>query len=625
MDTNENELQNEMNESNVNNTNNENGNKKSKKGIVIASITALLIIIVTVVLCISGVFNSKGKRFVELLTKDQYAIEMVKDRAQNLSSDGETNYTLTLKKKFLSIIDSTFTLLGNDLILSSNVIKNDTDFDSTTSLKLGTLKIQSMELIREDDTVAISVQNLFSGYVAINDENTIEVAEKLGFISSGEDDDIEFEINTKALKILNKYGKTFMKSVNNYIELEKNVPISINGKSFSTKEYTLDLDEKKLNIIALDLLGKLKDDDETLEFLVKYAQENENLDEDIKAEFTLENLKQEVVDLYDDVLNTINSLDDGEAVIVINVNEFDDKAMKSAINISVNDETYEIILESVADAKNDYINLALNMYGSTLDITYVGNKVNDGYSGEISMTAGDASIIAADLSIEKVDGSTATIRSIDSLNALLLNTATDAELEALKREIQINLGFYEDDDSVEELVFGEGEFKLENPDERLELVETSRSIYNQIYIGMPKDDVIALLGEPDVVFEVIGLENNAWYYNDNPEIYFIAVELNDGKVSTVYNDIASSMENNIQISAELGTESANLNDVMGEVYKEMTKDEVIKILGDKYLEIGKNSLGYTTVKWYDKNENRIIIEFDNENKVSYIDEITMDR
>ena len=625
MDTNENELQNEMNESNVNNTNNENGNKKSKKGIVIASITALLIIIVTVVLCISGVFNSKGKRFVELLTKDQYAIEMVKDRAQNLSSDGETNYTLTLKKKFLSIIDSTFTLLGNDLILSSNVIKNDTDFDSTTSLKLGTLKIQSMELIREDDTVAISVQNLFSGYVAINDENTIEVAEKLGFISSGEDDDIEFEINTKALKILNKYGKTFMKSVNNYIELEKNVPISINGKSFSTKEYTLDLDEKKLNIIALDLLGKLKDDDETLEFLVKYAQENENLDEDIKAEFTLENLKQEVVDLYDDVLNTINSLDDGEAVIVINVNEFDDKAMKSAINISVNDETYEIILESVADAKNDYINLALNMYGSTLDITYVGNKVNDGYSGEISMTAGDASIIAADLSIEKVDGSTATIRSIDSLNALLLNTATDAELEALKREIQINLGFYEDDDSVEELVFGEGEFKLENPDERLELVETSRSIYNQIYIGMPKDDVIALLGEPDVVFEVIGLENNAWYYNDNPEIYFIAVELNDGKVSTVYNDIASSMENNIQISAELGTEIANLNDVMGEVYKEMTKDEVIKILGDKYLEIGKNSLGYTTVKWYDKNENRIIIEFDNENKVSYIDEITMDR
>lgn len=131
------------------------------------------------------------------------------------------------------------------------------------------------------------------------------------------------------------------------------------------------------------------------------------------------------------------------------------------------------------------------------------------------------------------------------------------------------------------------------------------------------------MGEPSASFEVGERENMGWYYNEN-NIYYISAELADGKVSKIYNDIVSDMEKNVQISEELGTQIEDITTYIEKINYNMTKDEIVNVLGDKYLEISKDEDGYKTYKWYDKRENILVIEFDSENNVSYVNAVTMD-
>lgn len=592
-------------------------NPMPKKIIIFSSVLVLIIfIVITLFLC--GVFKSKGEKFLESLIKNQYFTEMIEDRTKELVKNGETNYNIRLKKKFLSLLDSSFTLIGNDLILDSNIIKQGKNFDSSTSLKLGTLELQNVEIIKEKDTYALSVPNLFSNFIVFNDENSEEIADKLGVMPFEKGEEINFDFD----KFIKKYGKVLAKSINSHIKVEEVVPVNINQKDINTKQYTLSLSEKDLNVIATKLINNLIDDDDTINFIVNYVQSNEKLTAEEKSAYTYENLKSELININNELLENEINLSDEKAFEII-INNYNGKVIKTSINILENEES-EIILSAISDDETDYMLLAFNMYGSILNAEYKGKLNDDGYIGEVIINTDEVSISAIDINVTKIENSEEVIRSIESLNALYLNEATDEEIEALRREIQINLGIIEDD-NLDDLVFGEGEFKLENPEARLKLVDESREVYNKINFGMSKEDVVKLMGEPDEIFEIIGLENYGWYYKGNKEIFFLSVEFNDDKVSGVYNNIVSSMKNNIQISTELGTEILNLTDVVRDIQIGMSKEEAIKILGDKYLEIAKTSIGYSMVKWYDQNENRVIIEFDKDDNISYIDEVTLDR
>ena len=617
MSTNENDLISKINQGTDN-------KKKSSKKIPIIILIVILIIIAICAVTKICVLKSKGQRFIELLTEDQYAIELVKNRNKALSSDGERKYNVALSNNFLTLLDSSFSLLGGDLTLDANTIRKGNNFDTTATLKLGNFELQSLDVVKEKDTLALSVPNLFDGYIAVNNDNLEEIAKKLGFISGDEFE--ENEISEDALKILKKYGKILATSIINYIETQDS-EITINENKLNTKCHSLIIGEKELAQIELKILEKLKDDDETIEFIVKIVKENEEISDSIKEEFTNESLKEDILDLYNKTLDTVNTITGGRLVLKLEVYELNEKNVKTILTFYTDDREYVISLASIADKEKDYIVISFDVSDMILNLEYEGKMLDENYAGGILASTEGAKISILDINIEKIEDSQAKIRKIKDLNALLLNKATDEELEKLKNEIESNLGISEESNPYEnfgEMVYEEGEFVLNNPEKRVEVLEVSRNAYNKINPGMTKDEVISIMGEPDGSFETSGSEYVAWYYGDSNSIYLISVALENGVVDTVYNDIASNMKNNVQVSIELGTEIEDLIKLYKNIEIDMKKEDVISILGDKYVEIYKDKENYFALKWYDKKENSIVIEFNNEGKVFYINNVSMD-
>lgn len=600
---------------------NKNGSKK--RIIAITVISVILIVLLTVIAIQSEIFVSKGQRFVKLLTTDQYAIELVNNRKEELIDTNEKKYSVTLKNNFLAMLDSTFSLIGGDLVLDVDKIKKGDNFDVSANLNLGSFELQSLDIIKENDNYAISVPNLFENYVIINNENAYEVAKKLGFISG----DIESEdFSNEAKKIIYKYGKILISSIEDYIILE-NVQTEVNGENLNTDRYKIVIGEKELALIELYLLEELKDDDETIKFIAKCIQNSEEISNLVKEKLTEETLKKDILDLYDKTLDTVNEITGGRQILEISLYEWNGKAVKTVINIQTLDEVYEITISSISSREKDYALVTFNLVDIILNLEYQGVMSDGDYSGEIVVSTDGASIPILEINIQNVEDKAAEIRKINDLQALFLNKASDEELKSLKEEIEMNLGITQNNNPYDEsnaVVYEEGEFKLDNPENRVNALEDSKKAYNTVKLNMTKDEVVKLFGEPSMSYEITDGEIASWYYGDSTNVYLISIAFENGKVFTIYNNITSSMEDNIQISYEVGTEINDLNQAIEDVNLDMTKDEVINILGDKYLEVYKDVENYFGIKWYDKNENSVVIEFDNNGKVFYINEVTMD-
>ena len=110
----------------------------------------------------------------------------------------------------------------------------------------------------------------------------------------------------------------------------------------------------------------------------------------------------------------------------------------------------------------------------------------------------------------------------------------------------------------------------------------------------------------------------------------ISVAIRDGIVEVVYTNAHSSMNNNVKISAELSTELEDLEELDSKIIipdnfgsdEAMTKEQVISILGNNYIEVYKDALGYSALKWYDKNENVLEVGFTKDEKAWYKTKVT---
>lgn len=607
----------------TNETNKE--NVKMKKANKIVSIVLGLVILILVVFAVikSGIFKSNGQKLVELLTEDQYAVELITNRVDKLSTDGEKKYNITLSNNFLSLLDSTFSLLGTDLVLDANTINKGNNFDISAKLNIGSIELQSLEMIKEKDTYAISVPNVFENYIAVDEDNAQEIAEKLGFISGDESEDSNLNDDTK--KFLKKYGRILASSIDEYIKIEYET-IEINWRKIYTKHYILNVGDKEFARIKLDLLEKLKDDDESIAFIVKFVKANTELSDSVKEAFTEERLKEDILSLYNETLDNIDNINSDANIIEVNVYESSGKAVKTILKIQTNDSIYEVKLDSISDEQNDYITLSLNILDMILNFEYKGSLNDDNYEGEISISTDGAITRMLTLNVEEVKDSVAKIRKIKDLNALVLNEASDEELKNLKTEIEINLGITEDVNPYSDYdVYSLREFRLDNPNERVKVLEASRDMYNKVNPGMTRAEVVSVIGEPDDSVGNELTEYASWYYENNENIYLISAILEEGIVDAVYNDIYSSMENNIQVSKELETEINDLCRTIERINTNMKRDEVISILGDKYVEVYKDRENCSSFKWYDKRENSIIIGFDDSGKIYYYDEVSKDK
>ena len=135
---------------------------------------------------------------------------------------------------------------------------------------------------------------------------------------------------------------------------------------------------------------------------------------------------------------------------------------------------------------------------------------------------------------------------------------------------------------------------------------------------MTKDEAIAIVGETPVeetYEEITYLRWEDEYYNS------FDVILENDVVVGVSRILFSDAYSNIKLSSELGTELEDLNEVITQVKEGMTLEEVTGILGDKYFQAYKSITKEASYEWYDKAENNVVIDFDENGKVFFISDI----
>lgn len=597
---------------------------RKKKKHTIKIIIAMLLIVIAIIVCKKLFIKSNSQRFVELLTKDQYALEVFNGYKNELLKDGEKTAEIIIDPQDELKENPLFSVVANKKIIKINAISQSGNIDSEIVLDDGSTSNNKIEFLKEEGLIALNIPEVYDGYFSISSENLDSLAEKLGYVTNQTLKDEE--VKQKSKKIAEKYLKVLIDSLNQYTKTSK-VEQMVNGENYKTKEYKISLGTMEFDEIKLALLNKLKSDDETIKFIAdtfsktEYYSKTFNLPAEEFEKELKKDIKNEIEQLNSKDYTNEKILNE---IIVMSVYEYDGKAIKTSIKYKDTKkyDTYEIVLNSA----NSNIVVSLNIEEGNeklnIDLSVKNNKNASGENVfDLTLTSGGKSYKLANITLGQTKELTKAPRTISSLNALLLNTASEKELKWVKRLLNPN-----ENEEKEPVVtiekYEEGQFVLKDPENPVKILEEVKERYQKVEPGMTEKEVIAIYGKPGSRAVLTTKDIKLTWYKDAEErIILNSVTLRDGVVFSVSTSAHSSMDDNVQLSKEVGVKVDNLEDVIDQIKvpeisldsnaktESMTKDEVIAILGENYIEVHKTSYGNTRLKWYDKNENSVEITF----------------
>lgn len=604
-------------------------NSKNKNKIILIIIIILSLVVAGFFVIKDIIIKNEVNKVSKLLTKNQNIVSMYENTKNKLSEDGERNIEITLSNELLSSSNPILSFLGSKVNLTTNIVAKNQNVDATTSLNVGKKEIQKIEFLKEQGKLAFNIPALKEEYLSITNENLDELMKRFGFITGDNTNNERFIEESK--QIYAKYYEKLKNAVKNYI-VKQDAEIEIGGQKYKTKEYKISLGTLELDDIVLEILKELKNDDETIKFLAKAYVESEyykNTSNPKTADEFAEELKAKILEQYNKIKDKdyINEKIYSN-IVVIDLYEYENKTIKTVIRYDKLDTMYIIELDAISDNNKD--NVLISTYIKekneqlALDVKFEGEAKED-YSAKVTVVINGTSIPLADIKVKNVDNSTKTPRKINSLQPILLNKASDYDIALIKKNFMELIQSISDikkpeDDSKK---YGKGEFELNDPENQVKIVDEYKEKIAEIKIGDKKEDIIAKYGEPGKVEETnAGLEILTWYKDEEKKIVLFSVSIRNGTVGTISTTAHSSMEDNVQISTEIKTEIEDLEPLASKITipseiggeGTMTKEDVIKILGNGYIETYRNVGGYSVLRWYDKNENVIEVGFDSKDR-----------
>ncbi len=208
--------QNGLEEQNMSNIPSENQISESepkndgKKNLFIVLGVLILLLVVCIVFAVcSG--NSKGVKFVKLLTEDQLFIEMLEDKGKYEQVD------LKIKVDLDDIARETNSdeLNLGKLTLNATLNEKDEDFSAkaNVSVSKSNIKIPEVQIMKTGDLIGLNVENIFPKIVSIDlkdIEGLKKNLESIGIKLPENSNDYEYseEDYEKLMKLDNKYAKT---------------------------------------------------------------------------------------------------------------------------------------------------------------------------------------------------------------------------------------------------------------------------------------------------------------------------------------------------------------------------------------------------------------------------------
>lgn len=576
----------------------ETGRKNEKIILAIVIVAIILISQIAIILANAGIFNNNGEKFISLLTEKQYLCSMVKKNLDNFSGDGEKKYkfslqnsTLTKVQKFLGI--SKYKLLNGSVEVEGTVVTEDKNYDVKMSLNNSV----NSEIIQNGNKLAVSMPKLYKKYIVVENANMERDIKKILDITSDENSKQQIS------RIKKKYEKLLASSIKDDIEIEKDKNIELNGNSYSTTKYELDLDSKKLTEITKKLLKELKDDGETLDFVSKKINECNKLKSEYANMETEENITTE--DIRKEIENISNNLKIDENIeLKIKAYEYQKENIKTELELKQKDSEYSFILETEPTSEKQTSTLTIKKGKETLQIQYDGTLEKELYNGNVTLNKNS---VLWKMNITMYKTPTRSVRKINELSTIEIANASDEEIKALREEIKNNLKVTPKDNI--------GKFEIKKPTTSGDEIANAELAYKRINPIMTKDEVIRILGNPN---KTASGENEteeylSWYQGEKTKL--ISVKVEGIKLYEVINDIAQDSKYNQEIYKSLSGDIEDLSKLVNQIQSGDTKENVIKILGDKNIEVLKSNLGYKEYIWYDKNGKSEKIKFDENDKV----------
>lgn len=576
----------------------ETGRKNEKIILAIVIVAIILISQIAIILVNAGVFNNYGEKFISLLTEKQYFCSMMKKNLDNFSGDGEKKYkfslqnsTLTKVQKFLGV--SKYKLLNGSVEVEGTVVTEDKNYDVKMSLNNSV----NSEIIQNGNKLAVSMPKLYKKYIVVENANMERDIKKILDITSDENSKQQIS------RIKKKYEKLLASSIKDDIETEKDKNIELNGNSYSTTKYELDLDSKKLTEITKKLLKELKDDEETLNFISKKINgcnklKSEYANMKLEGNITSEDIKKEI----ENISNNLKIDENFE--LKIKAYEYQKENIRTELELKQKDLEYSFILETQPTNEKQTSTLTIKKGNETLHIQYDGTLEKELYNGNVTLNKNS---VLGKMNITMYKTPTRSVRKIDELSRIEIANASDEEIKALREEIKNNLKVTPKDNI--------GKFEIKKPATSGDEIVNAELAYKRINPIMTKDEVIRILGKPN---KTVSGENEteeylSWYQSEKTKL--ISVKVEGIKLYEVINDIAQDSKYNQEIYKSISGDIEDLNKLANQIRSGDTKENVIKILGDKNVEVLKSNLGYKEYIWYDKNGKSEKIKFDENDKV----------
>lgn len=475
--------------------NDDDGRKKGSITKLVVIIFILIALLGVVALGASLVGTSKVDKFKKLLVNNGFT-----DFANEFSSKVPESGTSKVKyifnfEKLISDMEKAYDEeyegeIPFETITIEEITQYDKkDFDGTIKFIIDDSEIIVMDVVKTGDLIGFAVEDLFEDYIAIENNNLRELAEKFGmdeddieelgipdridenmeFINEEQQEQIEaFEkIVIELEKELDKYVKIVDKHAENNITVEKGVEVEINGEKIKATKHTFKFDvEFALNVVN-DALPILKEDEELFNVFVELCELAELDEDDIPSfedwqelleEFSneLEDANEEWAEMDEDEKEELNEM----ARISFEIYENKNSAVRYVLKSSVEKQEASIILDTINNKENalfalnvdvttevpkyDYFTgkyeiLTQNIEsGATINVEKDGDKYIFDVSVMLDEGSQDMELDIITLEFEISDKIENDLRKVTKDNAFILNDASEDEMEEKLMKIEDN-------------------------------------------------------------------------------------------------------------------------------------------------------------------------------------------
>ena len=431
--TSNNEPLNNQNDSNVSETNNQ-----EPKGNGWTVILSLIIIIVAIGIIVYGIVTffgksnvSKGKKFMELATSNQKILELIDTEKME---NGQTNVKATVD------IDNIVTQMGKEatgvgtLSLDNVQIVDDKNYYSSTKISLGNIKAE-LQLVKTGDIFGVNIPEITNKFIGIdtNDlDGLVNNLRRLGILTNTQDNDYTEEQSKELMEIFKKYYEVAVENIGEFIVENSNVSISLHGKTDTANEYVFTINGEAYLKIGVAVEKELVKNKSDLEKLAELGL-IENADE------TLEKIENDIEKNEEDIKNGAYN-DEAFATITLKLYEKKGKNIATVIEANgarlglyvfeTSKDNYEIDFESING-------------GSNIIVYWNTEKAENNISnGTVGIVYNDKDIKVTDITCEKLDQVEDELITISGDNVLLLNSATEEDLDNFSSAVSTNLQKY---------------------------------------------------------------------------------------------------------------------------------------------------------------------------------------